>query len=143
MKRSIYLLLTVPVILGSCAPRPAPPAHPPAAETAPRSRTPDTGRALAEETGREISFRRDVLPILEELAGDCHTADNMAGNYALDSYEAVMGTGTDSVPNVIPGAPEKSLLYLYLKKGHPFGKKPDSAKLALIHDWILQGAKNN
>ncbi len=90
-----------------------------------------------------VSFQRDVLPILKELAGDCHTADNMAGNYALDSYEAVMAPGTDSVPNVIPGNPEKSLFYQYLLKGHPFGKKPDSAKLMTIRTWILQGAKNN
>ncbi len=91
----------------------------------------------------EVSFQRDVLPILKELAGNCHTAEDMAGNYALDSYEAVMAAGTDSVPNVIPGNPEKSLLYQYLLKGHPFGKKPDSAKLIIIRNWILQGAKNN
>lgn len=91
----------------------------------------------------EVSFARDVLPILQKLAPDCHTAEDMAGNYALDSYEAVMAQGTDSVPNVIPGNPEKSLLYIYLQKGHPFGKKPDSAQLRIIRDWILQGAKNN
>ncbi|NPV14059.1 hypothetical protein HPY86_03900 [candidate division WOR-3 bacterium] len=91
----------------------------------------------------EVSFARDVLPILRKLAPDCHTAEDMAGNYALDSYEAVMAPGTDSVPNVVPGNPEKSLLYIYLQKGHPFGKKPDSAQLRIIRDWILQGAKNN
>ena len=92
---------------------------------------------------KEVSFHRDVLPVLRALAGDCHTAENMAGNYTLDSYEAVMGTGTDSTPNVIKGKPDSSLLYLYLLKGHPFGKKPDSTQLEIIRKWILQGAKNN
>lgn len=94
-------------------------------------------------TTAEVSFARDVLPILQKLAPDCHTAEDMAGNYALNSYEAVMAPGTDSIPNVIPGNPEKSLLYIYLQKGHPFGKKPDSTQLRIIRDWILQGAKNN
>ncbi|MGB9742942.1 MAG: c-type cytochrome domain-containing protein [candidate division WOR-3 bacterium] len=90
-----------------------------------------------------VSFSRDVLPVLRALAGDCHTADNLAGNYALDSYEAIMAGGSDSVPNVIPGKPDSSLLYIYLLKGHPFGKKPAPEQLAVIRNWILQGAKNN
>ncbi len=90
-----------------------------------------------------VSFQRDVLPILKELAGDCHTKDDMAGNYALDSYEAVMAGGTDSVPNVVPGRPDSSLLFIYLQKGHPFGRKPAPEKLEVIRQWILQGAKNN
>ncbi len=90
-----------------------------------------------------VSFQRDVLPLLRELAGDCHTAEDKAGNYALDSYEAIMAGGTDSIPNVVPGKPDSSLLYLYLLRGHPFGKKPDSTQLATIRNWILQGAKNN
>ncbi len=90
-----------------------------------------------------VSFQRDVLPILRELAGDCHTKEDMAGNYALDSYEAVMAGGTDSVPNVVPGKPDSSLLFIYLQKGHPFGRKPAPEKLEVIRQWILQGAKNN
>lgn len=90
-----------------------------------------------------VSFQRDVLPILRELAGDCHTKEDMAGNYALDSYEAVMAGGTDSVPNVVPGKPDSSLLFIYLQKGHPFGRKPAPEQLEVIRQWILQGAKNN
>ncbi len=78
----------------------------------------------------EVSFASDVLPILQKLAPDCHTPEDMAGNYALNSYEAVMAPGTDSVPNVIPGEPEKSLLYIYLQKGHPFGKKARHSTVA-------------
>lgn len=104
--------------------------------------------SAGEQTGRpavlnEVSFQRDVLPILRELAGDCHTAEDKAGNYVLASYEAVMAGGTDSVPNVIPGKPDSSLLLLYLMKGHPFGKRPSPEKLEIIRNWILQGAKNN
>lgn len=102
----------------------------------------DTGAAGAAGQ-RLVSFQRDVLPILKELAGDCHTKDDMAGNYAIDSYEAVMAGGTDSVPNVVPGKPEASLLFIYLQKGHPFGRKPPPEQLEVIRQWILQGAKNN
>lgn len=122
----------------------------PAPVSSPVTPTTESSRVAGEVNTREpaesvktVSFSRDVLPILKELAGDCHTADNMAGNYGIDSYEAVMAGGTDSTPNVIPGQPEKSLLYIYLTKGHPFGVKPDSAKLMVIYEWIRQGAKNN
>ncbi|MEO0070330.1 MAG: c-type cytochrome domain-containing protein [candidate division WOR-3 bacterium] len=91
----------------------------------------------------EVSFSRDVLPILLELGGECHNPENKAGNYALNSYEEIIAGGTDSIPNVIPGKPDSSLLYIYLVKGHPFGVKPDSAKLKMVYNWILQGAKNN
>ncbi|MGQ9707696.1 MAG: c-type cytochrome domain-containing protein [bacterium] len=97
----------------------------------------------SQTVGKAVSFQQEVLPILIELAGNCHTPEDMAGNYALNSYEAVMAGGTDSIPNVIPGKPDSSLLYLYLLKGHPFGITPDSAKLRIIRDWILQGARNN
>uniref|UniRef100_A0A7V3PUL6 Cytochrome C Planctomycete-type domain-containing protein n=1 Tax=candidate division WOR-3 bacterium TaxID=2052148 RepID=A0A7V3PUL6_UNCW3 len=92
---------------------------------------------------REVSFRNDVLPIIRKLAADCHTAEDPAGNYVLDSYEDIMAGGSDSIPNVIPGKPDSSLLLIYLMKGHPFGKKPAPEQLEVIREWILQGAKNN
>lgn len=113
-------------------------------ETTPTATSPSAEKVIPSVQAKtEVSFARDVLPLLKELAGDCHTQEDMAGNYSLDSYEAVMAGGTDSNPNVIPGHPEKSLLYIYLEKGHPFGKKPTPEQLRLVRDWILQGAKNN
>ncbi len=129
--RVIYLALCFSWIclFSSCPGKPKVP-HP----------KPETGK---DKCTPEVSFQRDVLPFLLELAGDCHTLDNRAGNYALNSYEEIMAGGSDSTPNVFPGKPESSLLYIYLEKGHPFGVKPDSGKLKLVRDWILQGAKNN
>ncbi|MEO0079640.1 MAG: c-type cytochrome domain-containing protein [candidate division WOR-3 bacterium] len=108
-----------------------------------RTTAPKPAQAGAPVQPAEVSFRRDVLPVLQKLAGKCHTVENQAGNYLLDSYEAVMAGGTDSIPNVVPGKPDSSLLYIYLLRGHPYGERPDSAQLAIIRAWILQGAKNN
>ncbi|MGQ9679022.1 MAG: c-type cytochrome domain-containing protein [bacterium] len=148
MRSYFYLPLIFPLILGFCtcpgAQKTSPPPRTPTGETTTSATPPPEEKATTKvEPETELSFARDVLPLLKELAGDCHTQDDMAGNYALDSYEAVMAGGTDSTPNVIPGNPENSLLYIYLKKGHPFGKKPTPEQLRIIHDWILQGAKNN
>lgn len=115
----------------------------PAGVVEPESEVIETPLPAAPVIENEVSFRRDVLPLLRKLAGDCHTPEDMAGNYSFDSYEAIMAGGTDSIPNVLPGKPDSSLLYIYLLKGHPFGKKPDSAQLETIRNWILQGAKNN
>ncbi len=150
MRAHLYLPFLPVFIFFACA-RPStqkssqPPLPPQVKESVPApAATPTTEKSTPpERTTAAVSFARDVLPILRKLAPDCHTAEDMAGNYALNSYEAVMAPGTDSIPNVIPGNPEKSLLYIYLQKGHPFGKKPDSTQLRIIRDWILQGAKNN
>jgi len=144
MRNCLYLSLLLTFILALCAsPNPKKTTQPLVSTGAKESTPPPAAAEEKTAPANEVSFARDVLPILQKLAPDCHTPEDMAGNYALNSYEAVMAPGTDSVPNVIPGEPEKSLLYIYLQKGHPFGKKPDTAQLRIIRDWIFQGAKNN
>jgi len=135
-------------LFNSCPGRPKTAPAGLATETAESSVTTKPAKTVTRQpanppVSQEVSFRRDILPILAKLCPDCHTSDNMAGNYALDSYEHVMAGGTDSIPNVIPGKPESSLLYLYLQRGHPYGERPDSAQLEMVRRWIVQGAKNN
>jgi len=85
----------------------------------------------------QVSFSKDVWPILEENA---LTAHGGKGGVFLESYEDIMNY-------VEPGDPENSLLYKALtadgmQQMPPSGALPDDM-IQLFYDWIDQGAKNN
>jgi hypothetical protein len=85
----------------------------------------------------EVSFSQDILPIFQEIAGNCH---GTSGGLSLESYEGVMAV-------VVAGNPEDSLLWKRLNGEAgpimpPTGKLSDDL-LQLIYLWIQQGAKNN
>ncbi len=124
-RTAIRLLLAVPAIalLGACAGEP------------------------------DVSFAQDVKPILEANCLSCHQpggAGYETSGLAMTSHEALM-KGTEGGPMVIPGDVEGSNL-LVLMEGRadpsismPHGsmKPVPSADIALIRQWIAQGAKNN
>ena len=79
----------------------------------------------------------------------CHVGGTAAkGKYDITSYAGVMGNGSDSIPNVIPGNADSSILYLRLTgtvpPPMPKGRPPlNAGQLTTIKKWIDQGAKNN
>ncbi len=94
------------------------------------------------------SFASDIEPIFSQYCLSCHTAGNPEGSYALDSYAGALGGGTDTIPNVIPGNADSSLLYRRVAgiqlPQMPLGGAPlDTSRIATIRNWIDQGAKNN
>jgi len=107
-----------------------------------------------------VSFVRDIAPILvRDLAGcaPCHIprADGDIGfhNGGLDvtNIAALNRGGFNSSRNVIvPGRPCDSVLYLKVSPGPPFAKRMPFdgppyltvIELALFHDWIAEGAKD-
>jgi hypothetical protein len=99
-----------------------------------------------------VSFKNDVDPILNKYCAECHTAQGEGtreSGYEVDSYEAVM-MGTKYGPVIVAGDSTSSTLYR-LVAGEvdksiqmPHGKNKLSAEeIAVIKNWIDQGAKNN
>lgn len=90
-----------------------------------------------------VSFK-EVAPIFRSYCNNCHGAVKGApkGGVDLRTVAAIMkgGGGGDIV---VPGTPEKSILYLSIKEKTmpPEGKGPTPAELQLIHDWVASGAK--
>jgi len=85
----------------------------------------------------QISFSKDIWPILEENALTTHGGK---GGVFLESYEDIMNY-------VEPGDPGNSLLNKALtadgmQQMPPSGALPDEI-IQLFYDWIDQGAKNN
>ena len=101
---------------------------------------------------REVSFAKDVEPILVKNCKECHVPGGSGlekTGLDLTSYDTLM-MGTRFGPIVKAGDPLTSALVM-LVEGRadpslrmPHGKSalPDT-DIAKIHAWVEQGAKNN
>jgi hypothetical protein len=92
-----------------------------------------------------VSFARDIQPMLNQNCMPCHAGSGDSKSpYVVTSYAGVMGNGKDSVPNVLPGNADSSLLCEMLKTGEmPKAGPLAPAKVELVIRWVTQGAKNN
>ena len=118
----------------------------------------------------EVSFSRDLLgglfrretsqpPMWDppNTCIKCHDPSNGAlfgaeyGGFDISSYRAMMQGGVNSGTDiVIPEQPCESLLYLKLSAAVPFGSRmpmfgPNLTEedMALLADWIAEGANDN
>jgi len=106
---------------------------------------------------QEISFSRDVKPILDKECTSCHKTKRMKADLDLSGDNALknlLNVPSSQVPDMVrvkPGDPEQS--YLWLKLDHRaqkgggmpkifvFSKRLHQDKLDLIKAWIAGGAK--
>ena len=91
----------------------------------------------------EISFVKQVAPIIIEHCGSCHI-DRSVGRYSAATYESLK-KGSRKGTAVRPRNVEKSRMVALITEGEmpPEGKGtpvPED-KLKIIKDWIEQGAK--
>ncbi len=90
-------------------------------------------------------FVRDVEPILNAKCVGCHGAKLQQGGLRLDAKSAAFEGGVSGMP-IHPGKVESSLLMQRIKGEKnlarmPMGGKPlTAAEMAIIRDWIQQGA---
>ncbi len=115
--------------------------------------------AVAQEKGKEVSFKQDVAPIIQKNCIPCHAEDNYnPSELSLDSYSSLMQGGKHGSP-VVAGKAEESIIMKKLEGDPPFGdpmplakKLPDGTRprkklseeeLSTIRAWINQGAKDN
>jgi hypothetical protein len=118
------LLSCAALLLGACQPRPA-----------------------------EVSYKRDVQPILEQHCKGCHVpgqAGYVVSGFELQSYDTLM-KGTQYGPVVLPGDPLTSVLVMLiegradpsLRMPHGQAEPLSAADIGTIRRWVEQGAKNN
>ena len=92
----------------------------------------------------EVSFARDVLPILEANCTKCHGDSRQRAGLAMNTYAALMAGATDGAV-IIPLDAAGSLLVQVTssgempKNGTPLG----AGKIKIIMDWIDAGALDN
>jgi mono/diheme cytochrome c family protein len=110
------------------------------------------GAASAAPADEPVSFRLDVQPILEAHCGACHHRGGQGTTTSgldMSSYATLMA-GTKHGAIVVPGDPLTSnLLVLVEGRAHPSLRMPHNQRpllkqqIAIIRDWIKQGAKDN
>lgn len=141
MKTKIYTLLIVTgLFLGACAPAAVIKPEPSPVivmEVKPTSEPVPTSAPTEEVMAAEVSFSKDIWPVIESFALKAHGG---TGGVFLESYEDIM-------KYVVPGDPKASMLYKRLTADGvaqmpPTGPLP-AATVQLFYDWIMQGAKNN
>ncbi len=115
-----------------------------------------TGALFAQDstkgkTSTEVSFSKDVAPVLGKFCTTCHSAEEEhPSQLFMDSYESLM-TGGKHGKAIVPGNSEESLFSQKMSDDPPFGKimppprkpRPTPEQVALILAWIDQGAKKN
>ena len=90
-----------------------------------------------------VLFEKDIRPIFKEHCFQCHgEAGKEKGNLDV-RLKRLLLEGGEHGPAIVTGQPEKSLLFQKVRDGKmPKDlKKLAEAEIALIHEWIAQGAK--
>jgi len=118
-------------------------------------------RAAADAAAKEVDFKKDIQPILNQSCMKCHKPDpknprGPAAGFRLDDKAAAMKGGKHGVA-IVPGKADESLFYKLLagpvtvdnkeisampkpQRNQPF-KPLAKDKIELIKQWIDQGAK--
>lgn len=89
-----------------------------------------------------FTFAADVQPIFTQNCGACHGAEEPKAGYVAVHHAGLLGNGEDDTPNIVPGQPDSSLTWQYLRDGKmpPSGKLAD-VQLETVRNWIADGAK--
>jgi len=103
--------------------------------------------------GRQVSFQRDVQPILQANCIECHIPSAGTGyletGLTMATYEELM-QGTVYGPVIVPGDSRHSIFNM-LVEGRadpsmrmPHGREPlDSKEIEILRLWVEHGALNN
>ncbi|MFM2221077.1 MAG: hypothetical protein RLZZ553_825 [Verrucomicrobiota bacterium] len=97
----------------------------------------------------QVSFNRDIRPILTSHCTACHGGVKEAGGISFVFREKALAIGESGNATIIPGKPEESELIKRVTSSDPdeimpqpdHGPPLSAASIALLRQWILEGAK--
>jgi WD40 repeat protein len=104
--------------------------------------------ARADEPAKgEVSFSKQIAPLLVKSCQACHGQKEPKGSYQLYTYELMLKSGDTGSDPVTAGKPDDSELYRLISHEDPDQRMPKDSdplpaeQLALVKKWIEQGAK--
>ena len=102
------------------------------------------GNLVAQKSPSEISYFRDIRPIIQRSCQGCHQPAMKYGGLDLTRFET-FNSGGNKGPAFKPGAPQESLVLAYLKGERqprmPFGSPPlGDDQIEFFRSWIASGA---
>ena len=113
---------------------------------------PDISKLPPPAAKKDLTYAKDIKPLLENSCLKCHGAEKPKSKYRVDSREAMIKGGESGDAAIIPGKSEKSPVVLYsadlvvdmeMPPADKREKYPAWTKdqIALVRAWIDQGAK--
>jgi len=104
-------------------------------------------RAWAQVPAAEVSYFREIRPIIQQSCQGCHQPAAKYGGLDLTSYQS-FAAGGGRGPAFQAGAPGESLVIAYLNGERqprmPFDAEPlPGDQIELFRRWIASGAKND
>ena len=85
-------------------------------------------------------FDQDIAPILVRNCVECHNGFDLKGKLNLSQRDSAFKGGKNGTP-IVPGKPEKSLLWNKVKEHEMPPEKPlDQKQKKLLLEWIIDGA---
>jgi hypothetical protein len=140
-KLHLFMIMVVLGLLASACGSPSSAVQPTVDTAAATSATPATGDLPSKV---EVSYTKDIAPILEASCVKCHGVEKVSRGLDLTTYDKAMA-GSVKGPVITAGDAENSLLYKLLVQGKmpKQGAKLTQAQIETIKAWIAQGALNN
>ena len=95
----------------------------------------------------EISFSRQIAPILIDQCVECHRSGKAKGGYRLDTVGLMLKAGDSKTAPVLTGKPDESEIYRLIATHEEDDRMPKKADalpekdMKLIREWIANGAK--
>jgi len=95
---------------------------------------------------KPVSFAAEIAPILASKCVACHGPNKSKGSFRLDTFEHLNQAGDSEANAVVPGSPDKSLLFTLITTENPEDRMPQdddplTEELAdRIRRWISEGA---
>jgi mono/diheme cytochrome c family protein len=98
----------------------------------------------AQPAASDVSFSKDILPILESRCINCHGGQRTSEGLDMKTYESLIA-GSNNGPVVTPGDAENSNLIQLVVKGKmpKRGPKLTPEQVDILKAWINAGAPNN
>jgi WD40 repeat protein/mono/diheme cytochrome c family protein len=95
----------------------------------------------------EVSFSKQIAPILVDQCVECHRAGKAKGSYRLDTVELMLQAGDSETAPIVAGKPDASELFRLIVTSVEDDRMPKKAdalpekEISLIREWIASGAK--
>ena len=102
---------------------------------------------LYKRSGDELSFSRDIRPILNQNCLPCHGGVRQKNGVSFLFRDEALGTGKSGRPTIVPGKPDASELIARITSTDPEARMPyhaaplPSEQVELLRRWIKEGAK--
>ena len=113
---------------------------------------PDLSKLPPPSTKKDLTYAKDINPLLETSCLKCHGAEKPKSKYRVDSREALIKGGESEEAAVVPGKSDQSLIVHYVSDLVEDMEMPPTDKrdkyppltkeqIGILRAWIDQGAK--